>query len=152
VKETNISEGDERDGVQLVAVAAVIVRGSRILAMRRAPHKVGAGLWETTSGRVQRGEDPQVAIGREIVEETGLEVRLDPRPIDTYSAQRGGEPMIVIVYSAEHLRGEVRVSDEHDEYAWLSGDEFAERSSLKALVSAVRFALGDAARDQVMTR
>ena len=137
-----MSEGEKSDGLQLVAVAAVIVRGSRILAMRRAPHKVGAGLWETTSGRVQRGEDPKVVIGREIVEETGLQVQVEPRPITAYSAQRGGEPMIVIVYRADHLGGEVRMSDEHDECAWMSGEEFAERSSLKALVLAVRMALG----------
>lgn len=139
--ETKILDGEGAGAAQLVAVAAVIVRGSRILAMHRAPAKVGAGLWETVSGRVERGEDPRVAIGREIAEETGLEVALDPRPVDTYVAQRGEEPMIVIVYRAEHLRGEVIQSNEHDDHAWLSADEFAQRSSLTQLASAVRRAL-----------
>jgi 8-oxo-dGTP pyrophosphatase MutT (NUDIX family) len=125
----------------LLAVAAIVVRRGRILAMRRAPHKVGAGLWETLSGRVEPGEAPEEAAAREIEEESGLSVALDLRPIDAYRAFRGETPMVVIVYRARWIEGEVRRSSEHDDHAWLSLDEFTARSSLDRLALAIRRAI-----------
>lgn len=125
----------------VAAVAAVVVRGDTLLALRRAAHKdAGAGLWETLSGRLEPNEDPFGAVGREIVEETGLRVEIDRRPLTAYTARRRAHPMIVIVYRARHLAGEVRLSDEHDAFAWLNPDEFAARSSLDKLVAAARLA------------
>ena len=78
----------------VLAVAAVIVRDDRVLAMRRSSAKdAGAGLWETVSGRVEADEAPLDAIAREVREETGLVVAIDPRPIDAYTARRGDAPM-----------------------------------------------------------
>lgn len=136
-----------------MAVAALIVRewppGSRpeagvstVLALRRAPSNLaGPGLWETVSGRVEQGEEPWDALRREIVEESGLEVALESRPWTAYAATRRGQPMIVILYRARYLAGEVTLSDEHDAFAWLSATEFAERSSLRPLCVAVASAL-----------
>lgn len=122
----------------VVAVAAIIVREGRVLAMRRAAHKdAGAGLWETLSGRVDEGEEPLATVKREILEECALNVHVDPRPLTAYSATRAGKPMIVIVYRAEYLSGEVVRSDEHDDHAWLTPDEFVARSSLTKLARAV---------------
>lgn len=122
----------------VVAVAAIIVREGRVLAMRRSAHKdAGAGLWETLSGRVDEGEEPLETVKREILEECALNVQVDPRPLTAYSAQRAGKPMIVIVYRAEYLSGEVVRSSEHDDHAWLTPDEFAEHSGLNKLAQAV---------------
>lgn len=125
-------------GSFVVAVAAVIFRGERVLAMRRAPHKdAGPGLWETLSGRVEPGEQPIDAIAREIDEECGLEVRIDPRPVDAYTATRRDEPMLVIVYRAEWIAGEVRRSDEHDAHAWWTPGELRANTTLVRLADAV---------------
>ena len=113
-----------------------------MLAMRRAATKdAGPGLWEAISGRVEIDEEPVDAAAREVLEESGLVVELDPRPITAYAATRIGEPMVVIVYVADHVSGEVRMSDEHDDHAWLTIDAFAERSTLDRLVAAARTAL-----------
>lgn len=57
----------------VAAVAILIFRDGRVLAMRRAATKdAGAGLWETVSGRVEVGEQPLDAAMREVREETGL--------------------------------------------------------------------------------
>jgi 8-oxo-dGTP diphosphatase len=124
------------EGQQWVAVAAIIVRRQMLLTMRRSEGRVGAGLWETVSGRVLRGEDPLVAITREVIEETGLVVRITPRPVDAYAARRGDEPMTVLVYRADYLGGEVTPSDEHDAYAWVGLEDFAVKSTLGRLVEA----------------
>lgn len=107
--------------------------------MRRAATKdAGAGLWETLSGRVEPGEDPFDAVTREVAEESGLEVRIDRRPADVYTARRGDEPMVVLLYRADWRGGEAHPSDEHDAFAWWTPDEFAEHSTLDRLVEAVR--------------
>lgn len=126
----------------VVAVAAVIASGDRILAMRRgAGSEAAPGAWEAVSGRVKAGEEPLDAVSREIAEETGLEVLIEPRPVDTYAARRADAPMIVIVYRADWVSGEVRRSEEHDDHAWLTAEEFAERTTLHRLAQAVHRAL-----------
>jgi 8-oxo-dGTP pyrophosphatase MutT (NUDIX family) len=123
----------------VAAVAVLIFRDGRVLAMRRAPHKdAGAGLWETVSGRIETGEQPLVAAAREVREETGLDVRLDETPVDAYVARRGEEPMIVVCYRAEWIAGEVVPSEEHDAHAWWTVEELAEKTTLSRLVDAVR--------------
>lgn len=126
----------------VVAVAAVLVDGERLLCMRRSAWRdAGAGLWETLSGRMRPNEEPLAAVSREIAEECGLEVALDERPVTAYAALRNTEPMVVLVYRGRLLAGQVKLSDEHDEYAWLTTDEFAQRSPLAPLVHAAEIAL-----------
>lgn len=127
------------DDRQLVAVAAAIFRQGRVLCMRRAGNRdAGAGLWETLSGRVKPGEDPCAAISREIAEESGLLVRVSPLPADVYAARRGADPMVVLLYRAEWLDGEPRLSAEHDACAWWTPDQFARHCPLVRLIEGVR--------------
>jgi len=127
----------------IVAVAGMIFNADgQVLAMKRSNKKdAGAGLWETMSGRVDHWEDPFDAMQREIFEETGLasgiDVILDPRPYTSFHAKRLGQPMILILYRALLIAGEPTLSEEHDEYAWLSPNELAKRSSLLKTVEAV---------------
>jgi len=112
----------------IAAVVAIVVKDDRILAMRRAPEKVG---------RIEPDEQPADAALREIGEETALEVELDPVPVDAYLASRAGEPMLVVVYVARWRGGEVRRSEEHDQHLFCTPAEFRERSSLARLADAV---------------
>ena len=129
----------------VLAVVVVVQRGASVLAMRRATQKdAGAGAWETIAGRVEVDEDPLAAAAREVREESGLEVRLDPRPVDAYTARRAGRPMGVVVYRADWIAGEVRLSDEHDAHRWCSVDELAELTPFGRLAEAVRRAVAGA--------
>jgi 8-oxo-dGTP diphosphatase len=131
--------GDEAK--QWVAVTVLVFRAGRMLSMRRAStQQAGPGLWEGVSGRVRAGEDPIAAARREVVEETGLRVRVLPRPITAYAALRRGEPMTVIVFAAEHESGEVTLSDEHDDYRWCDRSEISELGAPVQLADAARAA------------
>ena len=73
----------------VVAVAVIVRREGTFLAMRRALTKdAGPGLWEALSRRVEVGETPLEAAAREVWEECGLKVRLEPRPVTSYPATR----------------------------------------------------------------
>lgn len=135
--EPDLSDGEITQHY-VVAVAAAVFRGGKLLAMRRsAARDAGPGLWETLSGRLRLNEAPADAVAREIVEESGLDVRVWPRPVTAYQARRAGEPMVVLVYRADARSGEVRRTAEHDDHAWLTPDEFAGLSTLGPLVEAV---------------
>jgi 8-oxo-dGTP diphosphatase len=129
-------------GHHVVAVAALVIQGDRVLAMRRAASNLaGPGLWETISGRVEHGEEPLAAVTREIAEESGLTVAVEARPFASYAAQRRGLPMIVIAFRARYLAAQVTLSHEHDAHAWCTAHEFRALSTLKPLVAVVERAL-----------
>ncbi len=122
----------------VAAVAAVIFKQGKVLAMQRSLKKdAGPGLWETLSGRIDADEEPLEAVKREIEEECALTVKIDPRPVTAYHSKRKDDEMILIIYRAEYLSGDVVRSVEHDDHDWLTPDEFAERSTLKKLVDVV---------------
>lgn len=53
----------------LHVVAAVIERSGTYFLAQRALHKTQGGLWEFPGGKVEAGEDPRLALQRELVEE-----------------------------------------------------------------------------------
>jgi len=61
---------------QRVGAYAVILRGDRILLSRLAPSIAPEELWTLPGGGLDHGEDPRVAVLREIHEETGLDAEV----------------------------------------------------------------------------
>jgi 8-oxo-dGTP diphosphatase len=113
----------------VVAVAVVVQHEGRVLALRRAPtSEVGAGIWETVSGRVEEGESLEAAAVREVEEECGI-VLSSPSgptlsgPVDAYLMKRGTQPMCVVVYTGEASTARVVRSEAHDAHAWWTLDE-----------------------------
>lgn len=80
------------------------------------------------------------------VEECGLEVRLDPRPVTSYVAKRNETDMLVVAFRAESEAGDVVLSHEHEEYAWMTLEEFAEACPFPLLVAAAREAMRSTGR------
>jgi len=60
-----------------VGVGAVVVQDGRVLLVRRRQAPL-AGEWSLPGGAVELGETLEQALTREIVEETGLHVRVGP--------------------------------------------------------------------------
>jgi ADP-ribose pyrophosphatase YjhB (NUDIX family) len=54
-------------------VAALIVRDGEILLGKRGPGTRAPGKWSFPAGFVERGEQVEAAVTREVFEETGLE-------------------------------------------------------------------------------
>lgn len=93
-----------------LAVAVIVARAGQLLLQRRTIDP-GLGLWTFPSGYVERGERVEDAAVREVVEETGLQVRLNAL-LGLYSEP--GNPVALAVYVAEPTGGQLALSDETD--------------------------------------
>jgi 8-oxo-dGTP pyrophosphatase MutT (NUDIX family) len=107
--------------------SAVVWRGSRerpeyLILHRRAagpPEFEGDWAWTPPAGSRQPGEDIDATVRRELLEETGLELELEPTALGTDEW---------VVYLAEAPDDAVVVLDhEHDRLLWLPADEAANR-------------------------
>ncbi len=117
-----------------VAVGAICHSNDGIVLLRRgiAP---GIGKWVFPGGYVDRGETLEAAARREAQEEINAEIKLRYL-INAYSYP--GRPVILIVYAADVIGGELRGGDEAlevrvfrpEEIPW---DDLAFRSTREAL-------------------
>lgn len=90
--------------------------GSQILVLRQTG---GAQWWETPGGTMQDGESPREAARRELAEETGLSLELDLLREWQY-VNRQGERVQCHDFVGETRDGSVTLSDEHNDYRWMS--------------------------------
>lgn len=94
-------------------------RTGRLLITRRSVNKdYCPGQWENTGGAAQAGEDPKVAVCRELEEETGF--RLMPDEVKLLHREFNPDGRLVLTYCARHPRAAVRFQEgETENYAWV---------------------------------
>lgn len=85
-----------------VAVGVVAERDGQLLLVRRN-HEPAFGRWAFPSGYVDAGEVLEDAARREVLEETGVTVRLD-RLLGAYSEP--GSPVVFIAYASTITDGD----------------------------------------------
>ena len=118
-----------------VAVGTVIAAADERIVLVRRAIEPGYGLWVFPGGYVDRGEEVTVAARREAREEAGLQVRLDGL-INIYSYP--GRPIVVVVYKASIVGGDLQIDDESLEArlfsrAEIPWNDLAFRSTREAL-------------------
>jgi len=96
-----------------VAAAAVIEEDNQVLLVKRAvdPQR---GLWTLPAGFIDAGEDPEQAVVRECLEETGLQVRVNGLLDVIYGLEHPRGAHILIVYRVERIEGELMAGDDVD--------------------------------------
>jgi 8-oxo-dGTP diphosphatase len=98
-------------------------QGRCLLIRRSSISKHFAGCWEWPGGKVDPGEDFADAMLRETLEETGLEIELT----SLAGATEFEMPLVHVValcMEAKVTGGELKLSDEHDDSAWVPWTEF----------------------------
>lgn len=102
-----------------VAVGAILRNGGRVLLVRRA-NPPSRGLWAVPGGRVEPGETLEAAVRREVLEETGLRVRVvGLLGVAEREDPSAGVRWIIAEFAvdAEDV-STIRAGDDADEVAW----------------------------------
>lgn len=105
------SSASARVALPRVGVACVVMRGGRILLVRRQ-RSHGAGTWSPPGGHLHFGETPETCAIRETVEETGVTVsRVDFIAITNDIFTDEEKHYITLWMRAEASDGEPAVQD-----------------------------------------
>jgi 8-oxo-dGTP diphosphatase len=104
-----------------VALKGAIFNKNKFLIIKRSNKTRGEhGFWEFPGGRMEFGETPEETLGREVLEEVGLEVEII-KPLDTWSFFKDENTQIVgVTYLCKAASSEVILSEEHVDFAWVT--------------------------------
>jgi len=100
----------------------------KFLVIKRSnDSKVYPGIWQTVTGKIEKGEKAFNAARREVTEETGLHpVRLFSLPhTTTFYSSHFDSISLIPLFFCEVKNEKVKLSEEHSEYKWLSAKSSA---------------------------
>jgi 8-oxo-dGTP diphosphatase len=125
-----------------LAVSASIFRDGRVLLIQRA-HPPAKGSWSVPGGRVELGEPLHVALAREVMEETGLEIEILGLAgwREVLPATTGSKHFVVMSFAARWVAGEPVLNGECADFAWLPPDALGPRQltpGLQEIIDAAR--------------
>ncbi len=122
-----------------LAVSVALVRGDRILLVRRA-RAPALGYYAFPGGRVEPGETLEAAAARELMEETGLAAgSLVPVRLVDIPAEGGGTAFSLQVFAGRHGGGEPVAADDAAEARFFT---LAELEHLPLVPDIVEIATG----------
>ena len=131
-----------------LAAKAVIVNDDRILILKRSEKEMkGSYLnkneqWDLPGGSVHFHENSLEGLLREISEETSVNVRI-LKPIRVFDVIKNQVHMTIITYVCQYRGGDVILSEEHDEYYWLTVKEAEEMQLPKWMIKDMKMALSE---------
>jgi len=113
--------------VILVALKAVIKNNGRYLIVKRAVNdEVGASMWEFPGGKLEFGEDLAEGLKREVKEETNLGINIGKLLYAYTFKTHLHRQLVIITYLCTTDSDVVTISDEHDDYAWVTKEQLKE--------------------------
>jgi len=108
--------------------------GQRVLICKRKGEADYDGVFSLIGGKMEHSDTSIVeGLRREKNEEVGenFQARLLPRfSVDTHFKKKDGNHMILPHFYAEYVQGDIRLSDEYSEYAWLSLEDLNAASNI----------------------
>jgi 8-oxo-dGTP diphosphatase len=108
----------------IIAKAIITGPDDKILAIRRSNTAPRNALeWDLPGGIVEYGEDPVQAVIRETSEETALDIA-NITPIEIISQVGSFGYLVLLLFQATATVTKISLSYEHDQYQWVTSDEF----------------------------
>lgn len=110
--------------------AIIFNKEGKILTVYRSKTALSRpNTWDFPGGDLEFGEDTTEGILREVKEETGLDIR-ELTPLDVASKiDEKGEFWVTIAYTAKTDSDKVTLSFEHNEFKWITPEEFLDLES-----------------------
>lgn len=126
----NVSTYKNPIGRFMVAVGAVMElshTGKILLVRRHSSLDWRPGEWEICYGRIAQLESPEDGLRREVREELGIERFEIFETVRVWHIYRGSEKpeneLVGITYRCRTEQEAVVISDEHEEYRWVTSTE-----------------------------
>jgi 8-oxo-dGTP diphosphatase len=99
---------------------------NRILLLKRSRDaKTNPGRWELPGGKIDTGESFDMALYREVFEETGLRVRIH-HAAGTAEQMVSGLHVIHLILTGTVESGGLAISDEHEAFRWSAIEEIGD--------------------------
>jgi ADP-ribose pyrophosphatase len=127
LKNRRSKQKNDYPGKPRVAVGAVVFKEESVLLVRRG-QPPAEDLWAIPGGSVEIGETLQEAAEREILEETGIQIRA-LKPIYTFdvidrdTAGKVRFHYVIVDLAADYIMGEPAAGDDALEARWVSARE-----------------------------
>jgi 8-oxo-dGTP diphosphatase len=111
--------------LHVAAKAAIIDKTGNVLIVREAKKDSNTqdGFWGLVGGKLEAGESFTDGLNREVLEETGLTVTSKvPLQVGEWRPEINGikHQIIAIFMLCETSTRNVRLSHEHDDFAWIN--------------------------------
>jgi 8-oxo-dGTP diphosphatase len=122
-----VSPKREYPGAPVVGVGGVVIRDGRALLIKRgsAPLK---DQWSIPGGTLELGESIQEGVRRELLEETGIEVRVGEliEVFDRIFRDDAGKiqyHFVIVDFLCEAISGEARAASDVTDVAWVNEED-----------------------------
>ncbi len=122
-----------------VSVIGYVYRGGKFLLLKRATEPQ---IWAPPGGRLHPDENPVRGLIREVKEETSLDIEVIT-PANTWFGKFRGKYLLSIDYLVKITGGEVKLSHEHSDFAWVTVTDLRLKNPVDLGVSNVGFNVSD---------
>ncbi len=129
----------------ILGVGGLVFDGPRVLLVKRGQDPA-KGAWSIPGGKLRFGESLREAVARELLEETGLVVRVESL-VEVYERMPppGGGPTdahyVVLDYLCEAVGGSLRAGDDAEQAGWFALEALEQMHLTPGSAAVVRRAL-----------
>ena len=115
---------------QKIKSGAIVLREEKGLKYLLLIYRAKENDWSFPKGGINLNESPEEAVKREILEETGLKIKIikELTP-NIYLNSRTVEETITFMYLCEEISGRLKVEHEKDKLEWVELSEVKETLS-----------------------
>jgi len=112
-----------------VGVGTIVIHEGKVLLVKRGVEP-SRGLWAIPGGTLKLGETLQECAAREILEETGIIIKVGKciYVFDFFENDNAGKikfHFVIVDYAAEYISGEAQGADDAEEAGWFSPKELS---------------------------
>lgn len=118
-------------------VAALIVRGDKILICQRTRHQAMPLRWEFPGGKIESGERPRQALYRELEEELGIRAKIGTKVATIRHRYASGSAVELHFYQVDEYAGEIQNRIFKD-VRWVSRKEIPDYDFLEADIALIK--------------